>query len=551
VRRLERQAHRAAATAETRLGLIVVFLAALAVWWLQAVAMPVQGGRDFGTYLGAYAELFQSDPIDLGYVLGRTPVAPLVVGVLLDFAGGALVEPAVSVLYALSITAWFLAARTFGGGAALVTAVLLLVYPSYGILFHELSSDTVFAAAFAGWSLLAVRVLLAPSPARFALVGAGVALLVLVRPGNQALLVLAALPLLVSLPWRARLASSAAFVLSAVVLLGAWTIHNGVRFGDYTIARGGNSRLPFERVFLADRIVRPENGPASRKLARAVARELLPEEPYRSYGIGLDDFFSDPSPRLKEDLGALANRLWGWESDERILRDVGIEAVRARPATYARGVATTVWDLLHQSVFRPLGSGGGSSGDSDDSDGGARSQTSGTGATIVVNGRTLPRPTEGERIPAPHEGGPTTPDRSIYTVWTSATEHHLVFAHEGDEERYGALHRRMGELWSNLPERKGNAYLALRLNQLSRWFPPPVLWLAVGIGLLAVRRPRNALALATPATAALVVIALNALAIASVPHYSVPVAPAFALLAAGTLLGPRRAGAIPAASRVR
>ena len=56
--------------------------------------MPLAGGRDFGTYLGAWVELFQSDPIDLGYVLGRTPVAPLVVGGLLDFAGGALAEPA-------------------------------------------------------------------------------------------------------------------------------------------------------------------------------------------------------------------------------------------------------------------------------------------------------------------------------------------------------------------------------------------------------------------------------------------------------------------------
>jgi len=534
-----RLAGRAAAAAETRLGLVVVFVAALVVWWLQAVAMPLVGGRDFGTYLGAYVELFQSDPIDLGYVLGRTPVAPLVVGGLLDFAGGALAEPAVSLLYAASLTAWFLAARTFGGAPALLTAVVLLVYPSYGILFHELSSDTVFVVALAGWSLLVVRVLLAPTTAGFALVGAGVAMLVLVRPGNQALLVLAVLPLGLRAPWRTRLVSSAAFLVAAVALLGAWTVHNGIRYGDYTVARGGNSRLPFERVFLTERIVRPENGPASRKLARAVERELLPEEPYRSYGIGLADFFSDPSPRMKEDLGALSNRLWGWESDERILRDVGIEAVRAHPTIYARGVATTVWDLLHLSVFRPLDSGA-DSGDPSREAGDAKAER---GATIVVNGRRLPRPTEGERIPAPHEGGVTTPDLSIYTVWTSPFEHHLVFVHEGDEERYEALHQRMGELESTLPDRKGNADLALRLNQASRWFPPPALWLVLGAAALLIRRPRNALALTTPAIAALVVIVLNALAIAAVPHYSVPAVPAFVLLAAGALFGPRRVSA--------
>ena len=88
----------------------------------------------------------------------------------------------------------------------------------------------------------------------------GVAVLVLVRPGNQALLVLALLPLFLRLPWRARVASSAAFAAAMLVILGAWTAHNGLRFGDYTLARGGNSRLPFERVFLTERIVSPENG---------------------------------------------------------------------------------------------------------------------------------------------------------------------------------------------------------------------------------------------------------------------------------------------------
>jgi hypothetical protein len=532
---------RLAVAAETQWGAVVVFLVALAVWWVQAYAMPLAGGRDFGTYVGAYIELFQSDPVDLGYVLGRTPVAPLVVGGLLDFAGGVLAEPAVSLLYGASVTAWFLAARTFGGAAGLLVAAVLLAYPSYGILFHELSSDTVFAVAFAGWSLLLVRVLLRPSTVGFALIGAGVALLVLVRPGNQALLVLAALPFFMPLSWRSRGAAAAAFVVCAVGLLGAWTVHNGTRFGDYTVARGGNSRLPFERVYLTERIVRPENGAASRRLASAVESELLPEEPYRSYGIGLEDFFSDPSPRMKEDLGALATRLWGWESDERILRDVGIEAVRAHPTSYVRGVATTVWDLVHLSVFRPLEAGDSASEPDPVTEAGQDGRAS---DVIVVGGAALPRPTEGERIPAPHEGGPTTPDRSIYTVWTSPTEHHLVFVNPGDETRHAALHRRISELWSTMPTRKGNASLALRLNQSSRWFPPPALWLAVGLVALWVRRPAAALALATPAIAAFIVIVLSALAIAAVPHYSVPVAPAFLLLGAGALLGARRADSV-------
>jgi hypothetical protein len=525
-----RLARRAAALAETPRGVGIVFLAALAFWWLEALIIPLGPGRDFGTYLGSYAQLFHSDPIDLGYVLGRTPLAPLVMGAVLDLAGGALAEPFMSVLYAASIVAWFLAARRLGGGrAALLAAVVLVAYPGYGILFHELSSDSIFAAAFAGWALLYVRALLAPRVAVFALAGAGVGVLALIRPANQALLVLALVPLVLRLPWRKRLVSAAAFVLPAVVLLAGWAIQNGLRYDTYTVARGGNATVPFYRAFVTDKIVRPSNGPASRELARAVQRELLPKEPYRSYGISLDDFFGEASSRMQEDLLALSDRVRGWKTDHRWLRDVGVEAVRAHPRQYARGVAGSTWGMLKDGLYRSLPSNG---------MGGAG--PSGDGGTIVVGGRTLPRPTEDQPIPAAHEGGVATPDGSIYTVWTSPTEHHLVFVHPGDELRYQQLHRRMDELAANLPDRGGSPSLAHRLNQASRWFPPPFLWLILGIAFFLIRRPKRALALWAPGVAALVVIVLSALGLPAEPHYAVPVAPAFVLLSAGALFAPRR-----------
>lgn len=526
----------AAGFAETRRGAVVVFLASLAAWWIQALAIPLAAGRDLGTYLGAYAQLFDSDPVDLGYVLGRTPGSSLVVGGLLDLAGGALAEPIVSLLFAGSITAWFLAARSFGGLAALATAVILLLYPGYAILFHELSSDAVMAAAFAGWSLLVVRVVLFPSPAGFALVGAGVGLLVLVRPGNQVLLVLALLPLVLAVPWRMRLTSALAFLVPALLIVGGLAVHNGLRYGDYTVSRGGNATVPFFRAYITDRIVRPENGRHSRELARAVERELLPREPYRSYGISLEEFFADGSPRMQVDLIALSNRLWGWDRDARKLRDVGVEAVLANPLVYARGVTVTMAQLLWRPVFRSLPSGGDAQSASD----GRRSGgPSGSGDTIVVNGRRLPRPTEGEPIPAAYQGGITTPDGSIYTVWTSPTDHRMVFRDPADERRFRALQREMTELEANLPDREGQPTLALRLNQASRWYVPPAVWLAIGLVALVVRRPRGSLALSMPAGAALLVDFVSALGLPAVPHYSVPTAPAFVLLAAGSVLAER------------
>jgi Glycosyltransferase family 87/Dolichyl-phosphate-mannose-protein mannosyltransferase len=527
------QVRQLAERAVTRRPTVIVFALALGVWWLEALAMPLGPGRDLGTYLGAYLELFQRHPIDLGYVLGRTPGATLLVGALLQFAGGALAEPVVSLLYAGSVVAWFLAARHFSVRAAWLTAAVLVLYPGYAILFHELSSDAIFAAAFAGWCLLLVRALIAPSTSRFALAGCGVGILTLIRPGNQVLLVLAVIPLVLAAPWRARLISAAAFAVPALVLIGGWTVHNGVRYDNYTLARGGNAAVPFFRTFVTDKIVRPSNGPSTRELARVVQQDLLPKEPYRSYGITLDDFFTKASPRMEVDLLALSDRHKGWHSNYSWLRDVGLEAVRAHPARYVRGVAGSVSGMLRVPLYREA----------------AVSKAAVQPGTVDVGGEVLPAPSEGEPIPAAHEGGVTTPDGSIYTVWTSSTEHHLVFVHPGAKQRYDSLHRRMDELAANLPDRAGSVTVVSRINDVSRWFPPPIFWLVLALVAVAWRRPNRSLAIAIPSVAALLVILLTALGLPTESHYSVPVAPAFVFAAFAGLFAKRRAEA-PAAARI-
>jgi hypothetical protein len=536
---LLRLARGGAALAETRKAIWIVFGVALGVWWLEAIVLPLNGGRDLGTYLGTYAQLFHSHPVDLGYVLDRMPIASIAIGGLLDFAHGAMAEPVVSLLFAASIVAWFAAARIFSSRAALLVVVVLLLYPGYAILFHELSSDSLFAAGFAGWSLLAVRVLRAPTVRGFAALGLGIGVLALIRPGNQVLAVLALTALLLALPLRRRLALSVAFVVPVLVVVGAWTLNNGLRYGDYTFARGGNATVPFYRAYVTDRIVRPSNGPASRELARDVRRYLLPYEPYRSYHVTLQQFFAQGSPRMQTDLVALSDRLKGFDTNQAWLRGVGLEAVRTHARTYARGVAGTIWALMRGGLYWIPSQPGApirtvSLADSTATPG---------GPTVVIDGRRLPQPSEGEPIPAPHEGGVATPDRSIYTVWTSPTEHHLVFVHPAAKRRYIALHVRMSVLASHLPHRAAHASIARRLNQASHWFPPPFLWLLLALGAFAFRRPRKAAALWLPAVAAAIVVVVSALGLPVEAHYSVPVAPAFVLAAGGALFAPWRAAA--------
>ena len=246
--------------ASRRLGALVLFGIALAVYAVRAIAWPLKTGRDLDEYLLAYVQLFDHNVLLPWSMLFRTPITPLYAGASLDLFGGRLAEPAMAALYAGSIVCWAAAARQFGPRVALAVAAVLLAYQGYALMFHELSSEPVFAAGFAIWALLVTRAVFAPSTGRFALAGAGVAVLALVRPGNAVLLAFGMVPLLLAGSRRARFERTGAFLLAAVLPLLAWSVHNGIRFDSWGLARGGNAIVPFYRAFITDNIVSPANG---------------------------------------------------------------------------------------------------------------------------------------------------------------------------------------------------------------------------------------------------------------------------------------------------
>jgi hypothetical protein len=255
---------------------------------------------------------------------------------------------------------------------------------------------------------------------------------------------------------------------------------------------------------------------------------LLTREPYRSYGVTLDRLFERGSFRVHEDLYLLSDEVFGWDSDYEILRKAGVEGVRAHPGTYARGVAGTVWDELSKAQFRVVSASTSANRAGDEAP-----------ATIVVDGKRLPVPTEGEPIPAGQVVWISRPDNSIRQVWTSPTDWHFEFARPSERARFERVERRREELFDVLPDRAGNASLALRLNQLSRWFPRPWMWILLGLVAIGVRRPRGWSTLAALALAALAVVLLNALGLFADLHFVLPVAPAFVLLGLAGLLGAR------------
>ena len=484
-----------------------------------------------------YVDFWNGDAVLPWAMVTRTPVAPLVIGGILDTGSPALVVAFAALLFAGTILLYARTALRFGRGPAVLVSVALLLSPGFGILFHGLSGDVVFAAGFAVWTAIAVEAALRPGISRFALLGAATAVLALIRPANQAFLLVALLPLLLAAPWRVRLSRTVAFGGVAVALLAAWSTVNLVRYDDFTVARGGSSSLPLFRAFTSDHIVQPENGPASRTLADAVERNLLGKEPYRSYGVDLERFFAEGSPRMHEDLISLSDRLWGWDSDYEHLGEAAWEGVRAHKSAYARGVLGDFWEELSQPLF----AGRTAPASIEDPQPAAPAPQEGSGA--------LPTPTEGEPIPSESQSAQlSTPDNSIREVWTSATEHHVVFDDPAKAAQQTVNDRRLGELYGAFPDDWWSPWLGLQMDRSSKLYPPPWLWLLVGAVAVAWRRPRHWWATLAPALGGLAMLLATVMAVWAEPAYAVPVTPAFALFAAVGLLGERRERSEGAAS---
>ena len=387
----------------------------------------------------------------------------------LSLGGTALLEIVFAVLYAAAIVGWSATALTFGRIPALFTAGLLLVYPAYATLYHQASSDAIFATGLALWALLLARTLRTPTGWRFAALGVGMAILVLIRPANEILLPLALVPLLVPVAWGRRIAWSGACLAGAVVLLGAWAVSNGLRYDDYTVARGGRAWVPFLKVFTDDRTISAENGDASRRLAALIETEVLAKPPYKRLRV--------PSTPTSRTLELRTVRLIA----PRTACSVATELRRALRPAPRRSASTpgriraewgTFWQFL---VQRPLREG--------IAPGLRRRRASAT--TFTSDGVVLPNPQAHVLVAA------------VPTVRLVRVRLHRLVRCPIPRSSGATRRLRPGTGKSSL--RCGNGRRAALaygrrvrseiLNRITPRFPRPPLWLAVGLIALIVRRP--------------------------------------------------------------
>ena len=518
---------RADAFVATRAAAGSLFVVALAVYGFQALGWPMAKGRDTWDYLVYYLQLLDADPPISELQLFRPPITPLVVGLPTDIGGTVLLEVVFGALFAVSIVAWSATALLFGRVPAVASAALLLVYPAWATLYHQASSDAAFATGLALWALVLTRSLERPAISRFVALGAGIAVLALIRPANQVLLPAVLVPLLAVATWRRRLTWVAACAVAAALALAGWAVHNGIRYDDLTVTRGGKAWVPFLRVFLADKTIAPENGRASERLGALIEDEVLAEEPYASLDVPLSAYLANGSNYETVRLIALSDRVLGRDTDYDVLFDSALEAIRENPGTYTRGVADTFWEFLMQRPLRE--------------DVAPREQTAPEQPTPTFesDGVVLPNPQARVLVAGVPYGFVWC--ASDYFDSCTLDDPALAWSDPARQDRYREVIAQVRDWDADLPSRTGASWVTEILNRITPRFPRPPLWIAVGIVALILRRPAGTRAILVLWASAAAVLAIHAASQGVAPEFALPLYPLFIVTALGALAGERRA----------
>ena len=517
----------------TRGAAVALFLLALAVFWLEALGWPMAKGRDTWDYLVYYLQFLDGDPPLSQVQLFRTPLTPIVVGLPMAIGGSAMLEVVFALLFAVSVVAWSATALVFGRVPALASAVLLLVYPAWATLYHQASSDAVFTTGLALWALVLARTLRWPSTWGFVWLGLGIAILVLIRPANQVLLPAVLVPLLAAAPWRRRLTWVAVCLAAAVLPLAGWAFHNGNRYDDATVARGGRAWVPFLKVWLDDRTVAPENGTQSRRLADLIERHVLPNEPYARLHVPLAAYLANGSNYETVRLIALSDRYLGRDDDYEAIFGSAIEAIEAHPRTYLSGVADVFWQFLMQAPIREGIT--------------PRAQTAPAAPppTYTRDGVVLPNPAATILLPGVPYGFVWC--ASDYIDSCTLDDPSVVWKDVKTQQRYREVVSRVRTWDAELPSRTGQAWVTGILNRVTPRFPRPPLWLLVGAIALVWRRPRGWQTILVLWAAAAAVLLIHAASQGVAPEFALPLYPVFIVTALAALAGDRAPARISSA----
>ncbi len=302
-------------------------------------------------------------------------------------------------------------------------------------------------------------------------------------------------------------------------------MHNGVRYDDTTVARGGRAWVPFLRVFLADKTISPENGPASRRLTDLIEREVLAKEPHANLNVTLETYLAAGSNYETVRLIALSDSVLGRDESYDVLFDSAVEAIRDRPRTYVNGVADTFWEFLVQEPLRE--------------DIRPREQTAPEPPppTFELDGSVLPNPQAHVLV----EGVPYgfVWCASDYIDSCTLEDPALVWDDPESQERYREIVSQVRTWDAELPSRDGVDFVTEILNRVTPRFPRPPFWVALGLVGLVFRHPRGWRTIVTLWACAALVLLIHAASQGVAPEFALPLYPVFIVTGLGAIAGER------------
>ena len=332
--------------------LVVAGLATVSFLLLSG-AFPLWMGRDTEGYYRYYASVFETRPDSPYLMVFRTPVTPFLFGVAWDLGGTWGVSLVHWVSWILSSLLVYFVGRWFSVWAAILAVALFLTNTDAFYWFRTLASESPSVPALAALPALALVAVRRPIAGCGAL-GAWVFVLTMIRPGNLLFLSLAVLPFLIAdwRHWRRSLLAMVVFLFAAGLPLAAYVGINKVRYDFPGVAIGGPAHIPFYRVFQVEKMVRPEYGPASARLAELVREDVLTRPVFQQYGVTEEDVFATGTWRSYYSILHAYLHRYGMKDNFSGLMEVGIETARERPIDFFGFYLRRLLDLYKVPGFR-------------------------------------------------------------------------------------------------------------------------------------------------------------------------------------------------------
>lgn len=348
---------------KSRNDLIFVVCVSLAAYWIHSVAWPLHPGRDWASYLSVLTtitdgNLFQKHSlVDLGIfgprISHHPPVTPLLTGFIFFLGGPILLEISLSLAFCFVNFAAYTIASFWGRMVGIIGVIILCLFQPYIHIFHQASSDAIFAALLMLFFFASFRFLHSQNYKTTIVIGLIAFLASFTRTtGNLLFFFWPFMLVLLGLFGLKRFIRHAlVFSCICAILWSCWATYFFITVDSFQ-TNFGSTAFTQVKVHQVDEIFYPENGPASMEISQIIKKNIE-EGKYKGVvdqrGLLVNDLesFRTGGNRTLGLLILAPRARYSLEESNRLIERAAVEAIRAHPRRYLRGLIVG----LHESLL--------------------------------------------------------------------------------------------------------------------------------------------------------------------------------------------------------